>query len=184
MMEESGCVIDFLSEGRPSERIREPVAYVLGESYFTLLEVSIKPGCNIKLGQKIVVGKTGRDAVLRIKRRVSYNDLTSTAKSMLEKIIPDFVEKNEQKFVDFVNRCGPVTLRLHQIELLPGIGKKHMEEILEERDKKPFDSFDDMKKRLTLFPDPLLMFSHRVLMEIKGEDKYFIFVKPFHLKED
>lgn len=183
MMEEYAYVLDFLPEGRPSERIKEPIAYVVGEDYFTLLEVSIKPNADLTLEQRVVVGKTGRDVVLRIRRRVGYDDLTATAKSVLEKIIPKIVQKNERKFVDFMNKCGPITLRQHQLELLPGIGKKHMKEILEEREKKPFESFEDLKKRLTLFPDPVQMFSHRILMELKGEDKYFMFVKPFHHRE-
>ncbi len=179
-MEEYGYVLDFMPEGRHSEGLREPIAYVIGESYFTPLEVSIKPDLDIKLESRIVVGRDDREQVLRIKRRVGYDDLTSTARNTLERIISVIVEKNEQKFVEFVNKCGPITMRQHQIELLPGIGKKHMREILDERDIKPFENFEDMKERLTLFPDPLQMFSHRILMELKGEDKYFLFVKPYH----
>ncbi|MCD6227455.1 DUF655 domain-containing protein [Candidatus Micrarchaeota archaeon] len=183
LMEEYAYVLDFLPEGRPMDRIKEPIAYVIGANYFALLEVSIKPNVNLNLKDKVVVGKTGRDVVLRIKRRVGYNDLTSTAKSILEELIPTIVKNNEKKFVEFMNRCGSITLRQHQLELLPGIGRKHMKEILEERDKKPFESFDDMKKRLSLFPDPIQMFSNRILMELKGEDKYFLFVKPYRKEE-
>jgi putative nucleotide binding protein len=180
MMEESAYVLDYLSDGRPTEKIREPIAYVLGINYFTLLEVSVKPESNLLLEQKLAVGKSGRDSVLRIKRRVSYSDLTSTAKNTLDKLINTIIQEKEQVFVNFINRCGPVTLRLHQLELFPGIGKKHTKEILEERDKEEFKSFEDMKQRLTLFPDPAQMFAHRILMELKGEDKYFLFVKPYH----
>jgi putative nucleotide binding protein len=58
-----------------------------------------------------------------------------------------------------------------------------LKEILDERERQPFESFDEMKSRLTLFPDPIQMFSNRILLELKGGDKYFLFVKPFH-KED
>ena len=43
---------------------------------------------------------------------------------------------------------------MHQIELLPGMGKKHMKEILEKREEKEFESFEDMKKRIPNLPDP------------------------------
>ena len=33
--------------------------------------------------------------------------------------------------------------RLHQIELLPGFGKKHMQEIIKQRQEKEFESFEE-----------------------------------------
>ena len=147
LMEEYAYVLDFLPEGRPFDRVKEPTAYVMGANYFALLEVSIKPNVRLNLKDKVVVGKTGRDVVLRIKRRIGYDDLTSTAKSVIEEVIPTIVKDNEKKFVDFMNRCGPLTLRQHQLELLPGLGKKHMWEVLKERKGKPFESFQDLKSR-------------------------------------
>ncbi len=65
-------------------------------------------------------------------------------------------------------------MRRHQIELLPGVGKKHMWEILEKRKEKDFDSFEDIRKRVKLMPDPKKAVVKRLLMEIKGEDKFKI----------
>ena len=61
------------------------------------------------------------------------------------------------------------------MELLPGIGKKHMWEILEKRDEKPFESFEDLKERVKLIPNPEKAVIKRIMMEIRGEDKYKIF---------
>jgi putative nucleotide binding protein len=33
---------------------------------------------------------------------------------------------------------------MHSLEILPGHGKKHMWEILDEREIEPFNSFDDL----------------------------------------
>ena len=43
---------------------------------------------------------------------------------------------------------------MHQLELLPGLGKKHMWEIIELRRDKEFESFADLKARVKLMPDP------------------------------
>jgi putative nucleotide binding protein len=87
------------------------------------------------------------------------------------------VHGNEKRFVEFFNNAQPLTTRMHQIELLPGLGKKHMWEILEARKEKPFDSFADIKKRVKLMPDPEKTIIRRILEEIKGAEKHRIFVE-------
>ena len=87
------------------------------------------------------------------------------------------VKNNEKRFVDFFNAAQPLTTRMHQLELLPGLGKKHMWEILEARKQNPFDSFADIKKRVKLMPDPERAIIRRILQEIKGKEKHRIFVE-------
>jgi len=66
---------------------------------------------------------------------------------------------------------------MHQLELLPGLGKKHMWEIIEQRDEKPFESFEDIKKRVKLMPDPEKSVIKRIIHEIEGQEKHFVFVE-------
>ena len=60
--------------------------------------------------------------------------------------------------------------------MLPGIGKKHMWEILEIRKEKQFESLHDIKERVKLLPDPEKIIIKRILMELNNEDKYRLFV--------
>jgi putative nucleotide binding protein len=70
------------------------------------------------------------------------------------------------------------------LELLPGIGKKHMWDIIKARKEKPFESFDDIKKRVTMLSDPVKLISKRILLELeatgdkKGKRKYVLFTRP------
>jgi len=66
---------------------------------------------------------------------------------------------------------------MHQLELLPGLGKKHMWEILEAREEKPFESFEDIKKRIKLMPDPKRIIIKRILQELEGNEKHRIFTR-------
>jgi putative nucleotide binding protein len=66
---------------------------------------------------------------------------------------------------------------MHQIELLPGIGKKHMWAIFEKREEKTFESFEEIKERISAIPDPVKIFVRRVMMELNNEDKYKIFAR-------
>jgi len=177
-MEEYAYVLDFLPTGKPMDRSFEPLAQVLGERYFTLLEVIIKKDKKVKIEQRIGIGKDNREVVEKIKRRILYSELTSTAKSTLSKVLHEIIKNREEEFVQFFNRCGPITLRQHQLELLPGIGKKHMEEILEEREKQAFKSFDDIKSRISLIPHPINILTERIMLELEGKDKYYLFVRP------
>ena len=87
------------------------------------------------------------------------------------------VKKEEKKFVDFFNNAQPLSTRMHQLELLPGLGKKHMWGIIEERKGKPFESFDDIKKRVKLMPDPEKIIIKRITLELQGKEKHRIFVE-------
>ena len=178
--EENAIILDFLPHGYPFDtramHRKNPVAIALGKSHFTLLEIVPKRDVTLQPGEEIYIGEGKRDKVHHIVGRIPINKLTETAKGELEFVVKDLVEKNKQQFVDFFNKAGAISTRRHQIELLPGIGKKHMWEILEQRKEKPFDSFEDLKSRVKLLPDPEKAVIKRILMEIKGEDKYRIFI--------
>jgi len=60
---------------------------------------------------------------------------------------------------------------------LPGIGKKHTLMILEEREEKPFENFDDLKERVKLVPDPKKTIIRRIYAELDDGDKHKLFVR-------
>ena len=179
--EDYAIVLDYLptgrvTEGRPSYK-REPLIQALGEKYLTLLELIPKEGVSIKIGERLFIGKGERDKIKYVKGLISYDKLTHLARSELEEVVKKLVEENENRFVEFFNKCGPLTPRLHQLELLPGIGKKLMWEILEERKKAPFKNFEDLSQRIKSIPDPKKMIVKRILEELKGDTKHNIFVR-------
>ncbi|MFA4983127.1 MAG: DUF655 domain-containing protein [Candidatus Micrarchaeia archaeon] len=177
-MEEYARVIDFLPDGRAIDREREPTAQLVGEKYFTLLEVSIKRGMPCTLGQRLAIGKENRNEVEKIKKRIDFNDLTATARSELPLVSKNIIQDREAEFVSMFNKAGPISIRLHQLELLPGIGKKHLKEILDARETKPFESFKEMQSRVPLLPDPANLIFTRVEEELHGDSKYYLFVRP------
>jgi putative nucleotide binding protein len=179
--EETAIVLDFLPHGypfdtRPLHR-KTPIAQAMGKSNFTLLELIPKKEINLQPNEEIYIGEGKRDKIHHVVGRIPLTKLTETAKGELEFIIRKLVRANQQRFIDFFNKAGPISTRRHQMELLPGIGKKHMWEILEKRDEKPFENFEDLKKRVKLIPDPEKAVIKRILMEINEEDKYKIFTR-------
>lgn len=179
MYETYGYVLDYLKEGyleddRPSY-LKEPIVQIAGESRFTLLEATPKPKTELEVYERVFVGKADREKIGFIKRRIAYEDLTSAAKVELPYVVDKIVGVRQEDFVDWFNRAPPLTTRMHSLELIPGIGKKIMWEILGERKKKPFDSFEDIANRIHLVPDPKKAIIKKVLSEIQEMDKYYIF---------
>ena len=103
--------------------------------------------------------------------------LTQTAKSELKFIIESLVEKREEKFVNFFNYSGPISLRAHTLELLPGIGKRHAKELLEEREVRPFVSFEDIKTRVSSVSNPKKLVIQRIMDELEEKDRFKLFVR-------
>ena len=181
--EEYAIILDFLPNGysfdnRPLFQ-KTPIAQAIGESKFTLLELVPKKGVILQPHERVYVGDEKRDKIHHIVGRISYKKLTATARSELEYAVREIVKKNEARFVEFFNKSVALSTRMHQLELLPGMGKKRMWEILEERKVEPFKSFEDLKNRVKLLPDPEKLIVKRILAEIQSEQKHYLFVEPF-----
>jgi len=176
MKDEYIIVLDFLSRGHADSRRAEPIAQGVGNNFLSLLEVVIKPDAVVKPGDLLYIGENKREHVKYIKGRIRYDKLTGYAKKELEDVVDKIIEKNEKRFVNFFNVAGPVSTRLHSLELLPGIGKKHMWAIIGERKKKKFETFADLKKRVEMLPDPKRMIKRRIIEELKETDRHRLFV--------
>ena len=178
--EEKAIILDFLPNGYPVDsrplHMRSPIAQALGKEHFVLLELVPKKGIFLQPNEEVYMGEGKRDKIHHIMGKIQFSKLTETAKNTLEHLLKGLVEKNEGRFVEFFNKAIPVNTRFHQLELLPGIGKKHMWEILEEREKAAFKSFKDIRERVKLIPDPEKCVIKRILEELDVKDKHQLFV--------
>src|SRR3989344_2377474 len=178
--EEIAIVLDFLPNGYPYDDrpmyMKNPLVQAIGSEHFVLLELVPKKGIHLQPYEEVYIGDGKRDKVHHIVGKMALDKLTATAKSELEFVIKDIVKKNEKRFINFFNNARPLSTRMHQLELLPGLGKKHMWQIVEARNDKPFESFADIKKRVKLMPDPEKATVKRIVQELQGTEKHRIFV--------
>lgn len=174
-MEEYAYVLDYLPQGAAKVGYdrREPLCYALGDSEFKLFELVAKRGATINFGDRIYIGKDAskRTAVDHVKRRIPIEELTSTGSSELEYAVEAAVKAQDARFIRFYNEAGPVSLRKHLLEELPGLGKKSMEAILEERKKGPFKDFADMEARVPSVKNPDKLIAARILLEINDPNR-------------
>lgn len=174
--EEYVIVLDYLPYGYPLEKKMMPIAQVIGENGFTLLQIVPRRGITFSVGEKVYIGEGKRDKVLYILGRLPREKMTENTKIQLEEFIKQSVEKNEAKFVKFFNEATAINTRLHQLELLPGFGKKHTNDIIKEREKKSFDSFEDLKQRVKNIPDPKKAIEKRLIEELTEIQRNNLFI--------
>ena len=182
LREENALVLDFLPNGYPLDNrpsyMKTPVCQALGLTKFILMEMVPKKDIFLQPHDEVYIGDGKRDKIHHINGKIDYDKLTSTARSELSVVIEERVKKDEGRFVKFFNTAQPMSTRMHLLELIPGLGKKHMWEIVEARDEKPFESFADIKARVKLMPDPEKAIARRILNEIMGEEKHRLFTEP------
>jgi putative nucleotide binding protein len=178
--EVNAIVIDILPKGYASDPRpvykREAIVQAVGLDQFKLLELVPKPGVDLQIHDRVYIGDAEREEIERVKRRIGYDELTPTARLELPFAVEQIVAEHEDRFVDFFNRSISITPKLHMLHLLPGIGKKLMWEVIEQRNKKPFESFADISQRIKSMPHPDRMIVSRIMTEIQDpNEKYHLF---------
>jgi len=179
--EEQAVVLDFLQYGyafddRPSHQ-KTAIVQAIGVSHYALLELVPKRDVILQPNEQVYIGDGKRDKIHHIKGRLPFERLTATARAEISTVVLGLVTQDEARFVSFFNKAQPMTTRMHQLELLPGLGKKHMWEIIEARKEKPFSDFLDIRKRVRLMPDPKSIVVKRIISELEGNEKHHIFTR-------
>lgn len=175
--EDHVIILDYLPYGYPMEGKPMPIAQAIGEKTLALLELVPRRGVTLTPKEKVYIGPDKRDKIYYIAGRLPREKLTETAKIQLQEFIEGVVAEQEKKYVDFFNTAQAINTRLHQIELIPGFGKKHTQELLHERLQKPFESFEDMKARLKSIPDPKKAIEKRLVEELLERQRFNLFIR-------
>ena len=174
--EENAIILDFLPYGYVMEKKMMPIAQAIGTNGFTLLQLVPRRGEKFEVGETAYIGDGKREKVQYILGRCPREKLTETAKIQLDEFIEKAVKEDEEKFVKFFNEAQAINTRLHQFELLPGLGKKHTSAILEARDEKPFESFEDIKTRVHNMPSPEKVVEKRIMEELTEIQRHNLFI--------
>jgi putative nucleotide binding protein len=176
--EEYAYVLDFLSRGKSVViKGREgPIVQAIGEERLTLLELLAVENQNFEVAERVKIGKEGREKIMSVLGKLAYEELSSESKSALPSVVETLVKANESKYVSYFNELQPLTPRLHGLELIPGIGKTFMKEIVAVREKRPFANFEDLQSRVGLH-EPAKLIARRIVEELSGSSRISLFVK-------
>ena len=181
-MESYAYILDYLPHGRQTEHgfHREPLALAIGETELKLFELVPRLDASLTAGRRVSLAPTPGVAspIDHVRRRIGYDELTVSARTELPAALEAIVRSNEARYLRFFNEAPAVSRRFHLLELLPGIGKKTMQQIVDERRRAPFQSFAEIESRLHL-KNPERLIVGRIEQELSGvDDKYRLFVAP------
>ena len=176
--EEYAYVLDFIPRGKSTIiKGREgSIVQAIGEDRLILLELLAMENKEFEVGEKVKIGREGREKIISVLGRLKYEELTAEAKNSLPQVVEIIVKQNEKKYVSYFNALQPITPRLHALELIPGIGKTFTRQILEVREKQPFVSFEDIQQRVGL-REPAKLIAKRIVEELSENPRITIFVK-------
>ena len=103
--EETAIVLDFLPNGYPSDprpmHMKTPIAQALGKNYFTLLELVPKKGIFLQPYEEVYIGEGKREKIHHIIGKLPISKLTETAKSEMNYVVKELVEKSQEKMKFF-----------------------------------------------------------------------------------
>jgi len=181
-VEDYAIILDYLPNGRQTERgfHREPLALAVGEDELKLFELVPRPSAALTPGSRVPLLTSGPtpSPIDHVRRRIGFDELTVAARTELSTALEGVVTRNSARYLRFFNEAPAVSRRFHLLELLPGIGKKTMQQIVDERKRAPFASFEDIETR-THLKNPERLIVGRIEQELSGvEDKYRLFVAP------
>ena len=175
-------ILDLLLHGHPEEDkpswSKIPIAQVLTFPDFVLYEVKCNRDSDIKVQEKNTYEEFLKQNKLGdVLKKIDYNDLTNTSKALILPILETEVLNYEEEFINFFNNSTSITPRMHSLKLLPGVGQKHMWEIIDARNRQKFTTFKDISDR-TSMSQPAKQIALRIIKELQREGvKYYLFSK-------
>ncbi|MBA7651725.1 hypothetical protein ES703_59544 [subsurface metagenome] len=175
------AILDLLIHGHPEEDkpswAKTPIAQVLTFPDFVLYEVKVNKNSDIEVQEQKTYEEFLNEMKLKeVLKKIDHNDLTSTSKALIQPILEKEVLKYEEEFINFFNNSTSITPRMHALKLLPGVGQKHMWEILEARQRQKFGTFQDISDR-TSISNPTKLIAQRIIKELQRDVKYYLFSK-------
>ena len=164
-------------------------ARVIGTEYFQLVDFELNPDADIKVQDKIFIGKAS-DIVKQERSQLSYDDLNKAEEFEVEKAVHTIVITNEPKYVEFFNKQSKDASQLHLLD--EDISRRLGSKILTEKELHgDFESFEDIDNRIKFIESSKDLIVGRILYELievpkikKGRPVYlFTVVKRSNKKE-
>ncbi len=174
-------ILDILFHGHFSNDVpmhkQKSIVQLISLEDFVLYEVEFMRNSDLKVQEKGIYKDFKNARKLgRVTKKIDYKDLTPTSKALLNSVLEARIKKESEEFLYFFNNSISITPRLHQLQLIPGVGNKLMWEIIEARNKEKFESFEDISQK-TSISDPINLLVKLIIKELSRDVKYYTFSK-------
>ena len=97
--------------------------------------------------------------------RSRYRELSNSAQFALTDVVKQILSDNPDPSLTFYNRAGPVSLKFHAFQLLPGVGQKKVKQMLDKRTSIGWLSFEEIDEACSI--DSLQLIAERLVEELE-----------------
>jgi len=143
------------------------IIHCITEQHLHLIKVRANPGCGILApGQKLELPtevESGKIALVLGKGR--YRELPNQAQAAINDVMKEILSENPKSCMEFYNRAGPVSLKFHAFQLLPGIGQKKATQMMKSRVSAGWMTFEEVDEACTI--DSLQLIVERLVEELQ-----------------
>ncbi len=112
--------------------------HAMTESNLHLIRIRSAGTASVEQGARLEIGAAG----VTILGALRHRDLSPRGVSQLRESITDVINENPEIYLGFYNRAGPVSLKMHAFQLLPGIGQSTAQQMVRSRGSVGWDSLD------------------------------------------
>ncbi|MBS71322.1 MAG: hypothetical protein CMO20_00015 [Thermoplasmata archaeon] len=142
------------------------VIYCISENHLHLIKARAKPGVgNLEVGQKLTMPEDESSEIAIVLGRSRYRELSNSAQFALTDVVKQILSDNPDPSLTFYNRAGPVSLKFHAFQLLPGVGQKKVKQMLDKRTSIGWLSFEEIDESCSI--DSLQLIAERLVEELE-----------------
>ena len=94
-----------------------------------------------------------------------HRELPTSAQNSLHEVLSDMVSANPKPLLDFYNKAGPVSLKFHAFQLLPGIGPSKAQQMVKSRKREGWMTIEEVDEACAI--ESLELFVGRLVDELK-----------------
>ncbi len=136
------------------------------ENHLYLIKARTKPGCgNLSSGKKLALPEDESSEIAMVLGRGRFRELPNTAQLALVDVVKQILSDNPKPSLTFYNRAGPVSLKFHAFQLLPGVGPSKAKKMIQSRTSMGWFSFEEVDEACEI--DSLQLISERLVEELE-----------------
>ncbi len=143
------------------------VVHCLTEKKLYLIKVRSVPGVGpLSPGHRLSMATDGDDAeISMVLSRDRFRELPNPAKLALVEVVKTILTDNPAPAITFYNRAGPVSLKFHAFQMLPGVGPQKARQMLKSRTSMGWDTFEEVDEACAI--NSLQLIAERLVEELE-----------------
>ena len=143
------------------------IIHCITEQHLLLIKARASPGCGVLApGQKLELPtEEASEKIALVLGKGRYRELPNQAQAAIVDVMKEILSENPKTCLEFYNRAGPVSLKYHAFQLLPGVGPRKATQMVKSRVSAGWMTFEEVDEACTI--DSLQLIVDRLVEELQ-----------------